>query len=54
MTERKKGEVISLSDRAKLNRGKTPWRCGPHCLTKKAIDSFKANHIKIDLRKPKK
>jgi hypothetical protein len=38
------------SRRAKANKGKTPWRCGPMCPTKKARARFDSHHIKIDLR----
>ena len=41
------------SRRGKLNKGKTPWRCGPICSTRKARERFDSHHVKLDLRKPK-
>ena len=41
------------SRRGKLNKGKTPWRCGPICFTKKSRERFDSHHVKLDLRKPK-
>lgn len=35
---------------ARQNRGKTPWRCGPICPTRKAHDKFKADHVQVDRR----
>lgn len=41
------------SRRAKLNKGKSPWRMGPICPTKKARERFDSHHVKVDLRTPK-
>lgn len=38
------------SARAKQNRGKTPWRCGPICPTRKAHDRFAEYNRKTDKR----
>lgn len=38
------------SRRAKANKGKSPWRCGPICGSRKAHDKFKADHVNIDKR----
>lgn len=38
------------SRRAKKNRGKTPWRAGPICPTRKAHDKFERDNKKVDLR----
>lgn len=38
------------SRRAKKNRGKTPWRAGPICPTRKAHDKFERDHKNLDLR----
>lgn len=32
------------SARARKNRNKTPWRCGPICCTKKAHERFKTHN----------
>lgn len=38
------------SARAKKNKNKTPWRCGPTCKTRKAHDSFATFNRKTDKR----
>jgi hypothetical protein len=38
------------SRRAKANKGRTPWRCGAICNTKKAHESFAAFNSKLDRR----
>lgn len=52
----RKGFAADLSSeaqsrRAKKNKGRTPWRCGPICPTRKAHASFQAYNVKIDNRK---
>lgn len=59
MTHKPGGFALDLSSeaqsrRAKQNRGKTPWRCGPICDTPRAHNKFAADNRKVDLRaKPK-
>lgn len=38
------------SRRAKKNKGKTPWRCGAICATRKAHESFATHNRKLDRR----
>lgn len=47
MTSKQNGFMADLSSeaqraRAKKNRGRTPWRCGPACATKKAHETSAA------------
>lgn len=53
-TEPKPGRELTMSDRARMNKGKTPWRCGPHCITRNARRHFNEHHVQIDLRTPPK
>lgn len=38
------------SARATANKGKTPWRCGPICSTRKAVERFEKFNRKEDRR----
>lgn len=39
-----------MSETARANKGKSPWRCGPICKSRKAQEKFMADHVNIDTR----